>query len=59
VSIPEYHTNRTKNHVSRAPHATMSIAMLPGPVIDSLCTGYGGFDIGGWPRWVVGARLRH
>lgn len=46
MSISEYHTNRTQNQAIRAPHATMSITMTPGPVIGSLCTGYGGLNLG-------------
>jgi DNA (cytosine-5)-methyltransferase 1 len=46
VSTSKYHTNRTPIQAISAPHATMPIAMTPGPVIGSLCTGYGGLDLG-------------
>jgi DNA (cytosine-5)-methyltransferase 1 len=46
VSISEYRTNGTRNQAIKAPNKTMVTAMTTGPVIGSLCTGYGGLDLG-------------
>jgi DNA (cytosine-5)-methyltransferase 1 len=46
VSISEHRTNGTRNQAIKAPDATMVTAMTTGPVIGSLCTGYGGLDLG-------------
>jgi DNA (cytosine-5)-methyltransferase 1 len=45
VNKPQHHTDHTPGQATNASRPVMSVAMTPGPVIGSLCTGYGGLDL--------------
>lgn len=44
MNKPQHH-NHTPDQTANTPRPVMSVAMTPGPVVGSLCTGYGGLDL--------------
>jgi DNA (cytosine-5)-methyltransferase 1 len=45
MSRAQHRNDQAPDQATSVPRSAMSVAMTPGPVIGSLCTGYGGLDL--------------